>query len=195
MTGDEGNELNRRRRGLALEEAILDAAWSELSTNGYAKFTFETVARLAGTSRPVLYRRWPTRSDLASAAIVRHMKRNPIIVPDLGNLKDELLCAMRKFADRAPPDLMRLVFEMHDDMASGAVNFTDVRFHENPIGDVIARGVARGEVDPERLKPRVLRALPSLVMHEIVVTAQPISNQTITELIDQIFIPLTQLQP
>lgn len=191
MSSDEGNELNRRRRGLALEEAILDAAWLELSTDSYAKFTFETVARLAGTSRPVLYRRWPTRASLASAAIVRHMKRNPIIVPDLGNLKDELQCAMRKFADRAPPSLMRLVFEMHEDMASGEVNFTDARFSENPIGDVIARGVARGEIDPERVKPRVVRALPSLVMHEIVVTAQPISDQAISEIIDQIFIPLT----
>jgi AcrR family transcriptional regulator len=191
LSSDEGNELNRRRRGLALEEAILDAAWLELSTDSYAKFTFETVARLAGTSRPVLYRRWPTRASLASAAIVRHMKRNPIIVPDLGNLKDELQCAMRKFADRAPPSLMRLVFEMHEDMASGEVNFTDARFSENPIGDVIARGVARGEIDPERVKPRVVRALPSLVMHEIVVTAQPISDQAISEIIDQIFIPLT----
>jgi AcrR family transcriptional regulator len=191
LSSDEGNELNRRRRGLALEEAILDAAWLELSTDSYAKFTFETVARLAGTSRPVLYRRWPTRASLASAAIVRHMKRNPIIVPDLGNLKDELQCAMRKFADRAPPSLMRLVFEMHEDMASGEVNFTDARFSENPIGDVIARGVARGEIDPERVKPRVVRTLPSLVMHEIVVTAQPISDQAISEIIDQIFIPLT----
>lgn len=191
MTSDEGNELNRRRRGLALEEAILDAAWSELSTNGYAKFTFETVARLASTSRPVLYRRWPTRASLASSAILRHMKRNPIIVPDLGNLKDELQCAMRKFADRAPPSLMKLVFEMHEDMASGEVNFTDARFSDNPIGDVIARGVARGEIDPERVKTRVMRALPSLVMHEIVVTAQPISDQAIAEIIDQIFIPLT----
>lgn len=191
MTSDEGNELNRRRRGLALEEAILDAAWSELSTNGYAKFTFETVARLASTSRPVLYRRWPTRASLASSAILRHMKRNPIIVPDLGNLKDELQCAMRKFADRAPPSLMKLVFEMHEDMASGEVNFTDARFSDNPIGDVIARGVARGEIDPKRVKTRVMRALPSLVMHEIVVTAQPISDQAIAEIIDQIFIPLT----
>jgi AcrR family transcriptional regulator len=191
LTSDEGNELNRRRRGLALEEAILDAAWSELSTNGYAKFTFETVARLASTSRPVLYRRWPTRASLASSAILRHMKRNPIIVPDLGNLKDELQCAMRKFADRAPPSLMKLVFEMHEDMASGEVNFTDARFSDNPIGDVIARGVARGEIDPKRVKTRVMRALPSLVMHEIVVTAQPISDQAIAEIIDQIFIPLT----
>ncbi|SEJ56338.1 transcriptional repressor C-terminal [Sphingobium sp. AP50] len=86
---------------------------------------------------------------------------------------------------------MKLVFEMHEDMALEEVNFTDARFSENPIGDVIARGVARGEIDPQRLNARVMRVLPSLVMHEIVVTAQPISDQTISAIIDQIFMPLT----
>ncbi|AOF97655.1 putative regulatory protein TetR [Sphingobium sp. RAC03] len=86
---------------------------------------------------------------------------------------------------------MKLVFEMHEDMALDGVNFTDARFSENPIDDVIARGVARGEIDPQRLNDRVMRVLPSLVMHEIVVTAQPISNQTISAIIDQIFMPLT----
>lgn len=102
---------------------------------------------------------------------------------------------MRKFADRAPPSLMKLVFEMHEDMASEEVNFTDARFSDNPIDDVIARGIARGEIVPERLNARVMRVLPSLVMHEIVVTAQPISDETIAAIIDQIFIPLTAPLP
>jgi AcrR family transcriptional regulator len=46
-----------RRRGKALEDAVLDAAWSELLDAGYARFTMETVAARAHTSRPVLYRR------------------------------------------------------------------------------------------------------------------------------------------
>jgi hypothetical protein len=40
-----------------------------------------------------------------------------------------------------------------------------------------------------------MRVLPSLVMHEIVVTAQPISDETIAAIIDQIFIPLTAPLP
>jgi len=54
-----------RRRGKALEDAVLDAAWSELLDGGYASFTMEAVAARAHTSRPVLYRRWPNRADLA----------------------------------------------------------------------------------------------------------------------------------
>jgi hypothetical protein len=47
-----------RRRGDALEHALLDAAWDELQAVGYAGLTIEAVADRAGTSRAVLYRRW-----------------------------------------------------------------------------------------------------------------------------------------
>ena len=57
-----------RRRGEALESALLDAAWDELQAAGYAGLTFEAVADRAGTSRAVLYRRWRNRADLVVAA-------------------------------------------------------------------------------------------------------------------------------
>ena len=47
----------QRRRGPALEEALLDAAWTELTERGYDEMTIDAVAVRAGTSRAVLYRR------------------------------------------------------------------------------------------------------------------------------------------
>jgi AcrR family transcriptional regulator len=184
------DQIVRRRRGPALEEAILDAAWAELATSGYSNFTFEAVVKRAGTSRPVLYRRWPTRASLASAAIIRHAKRNPLIVPDLGNLRDELCLLMRKFADRAPPKLLRLIFEMSEDMAADNASFLDDRFQEDPLKDVIERAIQRGDIDKNRLTLRVLRVPLSLVLHEAVVTVRQISDEAIAEIIDQIFLPL-----
>jgi AcrR family transcriptional regulator len=46
-----------RRRGQALESALLEAAWTELHNVGYAKLTMERVADRAQTSRAVIYRR------------------------------------------------------------------------------------------------------------------------------------------
>jgi len=57
-----------RRRGSALDDALLDAAWAELQEAGYAGLTMEGVAQRAGTSRPVLARRWPNRPQLVIAA-------------------------------------------------------------------------------------------------------------------------------
>lgn len=189
------HQATKRRRGAALEDAILDAAWAELATVGYSGLTFEAVAKRAGTSRPVLYRRWPTRAGLSSAAIERHVKQNPMIVPDLGNVRDELCLLLRKFADRAPPKLLRLIFEMSDDMASERTSFLDARFQENSLKDVIERGVNRGEIDEQRLTPRVLRVPLGLILHDMVLTGKQISDQAISEIVDQVFLPLVMPRP
>src|ERR1700742_3803616 len=96
-----------RRRGSALEEAILDTAWAELSDRGYAGFTMEAVATRAGTSRPVLSRRWPTRAELAVAAIGHYIKKNPISVPELGNVRDELVLLLQKLSERGTSTMMK----------------------------------------------------------------------------------------
>ncbi len=179
-----------RRRGAVLEGAVLDAAWAELASQGYGKFTIDAVARRAGTSRPVLYRRWPTRAGLASAAIVRHTKLNPVTVPDLGNLRDEMCLLLRKFADRAPPNLLRLVFDMSADLTAENTSFADERFREDVTREVIERALRRGEVHESRITPRVLRVPLGLVMHEVLITGRPISDGAIAEIVDDVFLPL-----
>jgi AcrR family transcriptional regulator len=183
-------QIATRRRGAALEDAILDATWFELETGGYSTFTFKAVADRAGTSRPVLYRRWATRASLASAAIVRHVKLHPLSVPDLGDLRDELCMLLRQFADRSPPRLLRLIFEMSEDMAAEGASFMDSRFQEFPLQEILDRALQRGEIDEGQLKPRVVRLPLSLVLHEAVVTMKEISDKAIAEIVDQIFLPL-----
>ena len=76
-------ETRTRRRGAELEQAILDAAWAELCEVGYTALTIEAVAKRAGTSKPVIYRRWPSRAHLVIAAWAR---QQPIetTTPDTG---------------------------------------------------------------------------------------------------------------
>lgn len=179
-----------RRRGAELEDAILAAAWEELANSGYSHFTFEAVAKRAETSRPVLYRRWPTRAGLACAAIVRHIRRNPLNVPDLGDLREEVCLLMRRFADRSPPPQLRLIIEMSEDMAAENTSFMDARFQDAPMQQIIERAIARGEVAREKVTARVLRVPLSLALHEAVVSGRQISDQAISEIVDQIFLPL-----
>lgn len=177
---------------MALEDALLDAAWSELEARGYSDFTFQAVADRADTSRAVLYRRWPTKASIASAAIVRHIKLNPVTVPDLGNFRDEMCLLLRRFSDRAPPRLLGLIFEMSQDMAAEGTSFMDDRFQDFPMKDVIERAIARGDIDKDRLTPRVVRLPFSLVMHEVVITVKQISDEAIAEILDQTFLPLVR---
>lgn len=87
-----------RRRGEVLEEAILHAAWEELSDTGYHHLMMESVATRAGTDKTVLYRRWPNKSALVIAAVRKYLPRFPNEVPNTGNLRDDVVTYLRGIA-------------------------------------------------------------------------------------------------
>src|SRR5262245_41424669 len=83
-----------RRRGAALDEAILRAAADELTASGYGGLTMEKVASRAGTNKNAIYRRWPNRLALGVAAY-RHLAR-AVPLPDTGTLRDDALELLRR---------------------------------------------------------------------------------------------------
>jgi AcrR family transcriptional regulator len=186
-----------RRRGNALDEAILEAAWAELLDGGYAVFTVEAVAERAGTSRPVLSRRWQTRADLAVAAIGSYILKNPISVPDLGNVRDELAILLQKLSDRGMMTLVRVLFSMRDYFVETNSNLDDLRSElrkklgdSRPVDEVLQRGVQRGEIDPNKLTKRIASLPVDLLRHEGFMTLKPIPKAVIAEILDTIFLPL-----
>jgi AcrR family transcriptional regulator len=184
-----------RRRGAALEDAILDAAWAELIERGYTDMTLETVAKRAGTSRPVLHRRWPSRTKLATAALGRYLALNPIEIPDLGSVGAEMSLLLRKLSDRARPDLVRLVFDMMGDLADAKSNLADVRgeiTNGRLIRTILDRGIARGELEPDRLTPRIVSLPTDLARHEMLMTLASLSDDVIREIVEDIFMPLVR---
>src|SRR5437763_1448410 len=58
------SEAPQRKRGAALEDAILEAAYAELSEVGYSAFSVEGVAARARSGKASIYRRWPTKQEL-----------------------------------------------------------------------------------------------------------------------------------
>lgn len=184
-----------RRRGVALEDAILDAAWSEMIERGYAGMTLESVARRAGTSRPVLHRRWPSRLKLATAALAHNIALNPIEIPDLGSVGAEMSLVLRKLSDRARPDMLRLFFDMTEDLTDAKSSFAGVREEVTSgrsIRAILDRGIERGEIDADRLTPRIVALPTDLARHEILMTFKPLSDEVILEIVEEIFLPLVR---
>ena len=58
-----------RPRDVGIDEAVLEAARRHLGAHGYDAMSVVSVADDAGTTRQALYRRWPSKADLATAAI------------------------------------------------------------------------------------------------------------------------------
>jgi AcrR family transcriptional regulator len=186
-----------RRRGRELEDALLDAAWEELTEVGYGRFTFEGVAARAGTSRPVLYRRWPSRSDLAIAAIRRNRWTHPVATPDTGSVREDLVALLRTASTSRSEIAAVLSVQMGEFYSETGKTPADVRADllsgpQQPFGidRVLERGIERGEIDPARLTDRI-RSLPwDLIRHELLMTLQPVPDTTVDEIVDQIFLPL-----
>ncbi len=58
-----------RPRDPEIDAAVLAAARVELAARGYEAMSLVVIAEAAGTTRQALYRRWPSKADLATAAI------------------------------------------------------------------------------------------------------------------------------
>lgn len=68
--GDQKDQPGRGRpMSIELDDAILEAACDVLAKHGYRGFSFDAVAKAAGTTRPAIYRRWDKRNDLLLAAL------------------------------------------------------------------------------------------------------------------------------
>jgi AcrR family transcriptional regulator len=183
-----------RRRGAALEDAILDAAWKELLDQGYTRFTLEAVAKRARTSRPVLTRRWQNRADLAVAAIGNYNKNNPIEVPDLGNVRNELILLLQKLVDRGARTTTKVLLSMNDYFKETNSSIKDLQQKlvcKGEFQEVLERGFARGELDQSKMTRRISSLPLDLIRYEVIMTQRPVSSAVIAEIIDTVFLPLT----
>ena len=93
-----------RPRDPQIDSAVLDATLAVLDGSGYARLTVEEVARRAGTTKPAVYRRWPTRQLLALEAL--RVRLGDVRAPDTGctlcDLDECLKLFVRAFR-RIPP--------------------------------------------------------------------------------------------
>jgi len=188
-----------RRRGKALEDAVLDAAWSELLDGGYASFTMEAVAAHAHTSRPVLYRRWPNRADLAIAAIRHIMHKHPLKIPDTGNVRADLIALLQQFSKERALFAAFISLQMGEYFSETNTSLADLRAsllqgNHSQLDAVLARGVERGEIDRSKLTPRIVSLPVDLLRHEVLMTLKPVPNAVIAGVVDEIFLPLVRSQ-
>jgi AcrR family transcriptional regulator len=185
----------RRRRGAALEEALLEAAWDELRAVGYPRLTLDGVAARAGTSRPVLARRWTNRAELVIAAIRHQHPAAAPVPPDTGTLREDVLTLLRQMSAAVGEIAGVLTFVFADYF--GATGRPPAEIRQQAIAAegsmmavVIERAIERGEIDPGGLTPR-LAALPvDLVRHDLIMNQAPVPDEALIEIVDQIFLPL-----
>lgn len=194
----------RRRRGAALEDAILAAAYDELTEVGYTALTVEAVAARARTGKASIYRRWPTKQELVLEALCAALPTPAECGLELTLDEDvstvqalrQVATVISRILSSPAGDAMRAVKceAMADPELATAV---DERFQAPRRAALLAlleRGVARGEVRPEAVSAQIADVLPAVLAHRVILMREPITEAEVLSIVDDILVPLVTVR-
>jgi len=84
-----------RPREPQTDERILDAALRLMAQQGFVRMSMDMVATEAGVTKPTIYRRWPSKIELAMAALVAYCDVTlPTVV---GDTRTDLITELEHF--------------------------------------------------------------------------------------------------
>lgn len=182
-----------RRRGAALEEAIVAAAIQELRETGYAAMTMDSVARRAGAGKISVYRRWSSRVELAMEAAYR-LIGEPTLPAEPSSLRHDLLAVLRHMAEQmagpAGEALRGIVSESLRDADAARVAQLSRGNSVRMVHEILRRAAERGEpVDPDPAPIRV-QAPSALLQHHFLTHGAPVADGFLVSLVDDVAVPL-----
>jgi AcrR family transcriptional regulator len=102
----------------AITQAIAEAVLAELAEHGYARLSMEAVAKRAGVGKSALYRRWPSKQEMATAVISEATAAQSPPTADTGSLRDDLRATVNALmAWLAHPLFSRILPDLVAEMA------------------------------------------------------------------------------
>jgi AcrR family transcriptional regulator len=155
-----------RPRDPRIDRAVLRATVELLGETGYAELSVDAIARRAGTSKPAIYRRWPSKAHLVHEAVFPIDSGTEL--PDTGTLSGDVSEMVRRTVrilttPAARAALPGLVGEMAADLTLHAALLE--RF-----GGILSRGLtdrlnealARKEIRPDVTAAELTEALAGI---------------------------------
>jgi AcrR family transcriptional regulator len=185
-----------RRRGDALNSAIFKATLDELAEVGYARLTMERVAARAGASKASVYRRWPTRMELALDAVHR-LAPDPTTMPDTGSFREDALAFMRSAADLLAGPAGEALRGLLGDALADPSRTLELRKHSRGTGHrvmqgIVNRAVARGEISSTAVTPLRIDVAQAMLREQFLFHGLPIPDAAIEAIVDELVVPLFQ---
>ncbi|MFJ3925107.1 TetR/AcrR family transcriptional regulator [Streptomyces sp. NPDC090022] len=188
-----------RRRGAELVRAILDAALGQLSTVGWNGLTMEGVAAQARTGKAAVYRRWPSKTDLV-AVVLRAGLPSLGEIPDQGSVREDLILLCRRMRDsmhsRSGQALRSVLHECDSGSAQAfreIIRSVVIDPSAGLVRDLVRRGIERGDVRPDATGDYIADVIPAMMMYRSKVCGSEWEDSDITEMIDQVLVPLLRV--
>jgi AcrR family transcriptional regulator len=152
-----------RPRDSRIDAAVLQATVDLLGQSGYAGLSVDAIAQRAGTSKPAIYRRWPSKAHLVHEAVFPLSDATEL--PDTGALAGDVREMMRRTVlvlttPAARAALPGLVGEMAADLTLHAAlleRFSGIL--ATGMTERLNKAMARNEVRPDVTAAEVTEAL------------------------------------
>lgn len=181
-----------RRRDPARDATILDAALAELAESGFAGMTTDAVAARAGVGKAAMYRRWPSKAELALDALARldGATIDPEALPDTGSLRGDLRAILTQQDDVDDERRLRVMVGLapmlaDDERLAAAITgpWTDAN------RTIIGRAVSRGEIAADTDIETMAAIIPTLVTYRVCIQRLPIPPSYVGMLVDTVLLP------
>lgn len=172
-------------------DAITEAVLDEWTDNGYARISMEAVARRAKVGKSALYRRWPSKQDMAMA-VLGQRSQTAFPAPDTGSLHGDLFAIMQAMhtwltTPRIAPIVADLVAETTRDPDLGAAVETVLRTpHRAQVQAMFENASARGELGPTADPDIVLELIAAIIYWRAIVRPQPLDDTYLHAVINTI---------
>jgi AcrR family transcriptional regulator len=178
---DPGRPLGRPRDARA-DRAILESTLELIAERGVYEFRTEDVAARAGVGKGAIYRRYGSKDELVTAAIAALVSEE-IVVPDTGSTQGDLHVLMREavglyrgsLAARLMPNLVGAMAQKPE--LAHAVREEFLAPRRAALGEVVRRGVERGDLRPDLDVELALDVLGGPLFYRLLVTGGPIDQQ------------------
>ncbi|EEI70967.1 MAG: TetR/AcrR family transcriptional regulator [Lentilactobacillus hilgardii] len=206
----EKTNKTHRRRGKALEDAILDATWQVIHETGYANMTMDDIAKTAHTNKNTIYRRWKTKFDVTTAALRKNVPVKKFTAPDTGSLRGDLIELLAAGVPIVKLIGMKNIKEIARDRLSAVQNarqYSPKKSTEKAkqlstdnlvvqyVMALLNRAYKRGELasDPQTFDVTIMN-LPILLILSRVISESDYNLQTVVFLVDKILLPVFNAQ-
>jgi AcrR family transcriptional regulator len=172
-------------RSARVREAILDAAFGELTDSGYAALSVEAVAARAGVNKTTIYRRWPTLNDLLVDALTT-WSLEALPEPDTGSIETDLLALGRQLAEVLNGGVGRQVaaLVLTAGLRSVQLRQTTRRYFDHQAEratPIVTAAIERGELPANTDADALLTTFRAPLFYRMVTTGDPIDEELITQ--------------
>ncbi len=171
--------------GEAARDTILRATYRLLEDMGYAAVTTDDIAAEARVSKATIYRLWRSKQEIVVDAARMHFGR--VDAPELGSFTAEIHWILEHRAeDYRQPGTLRLVGSLvgaaTSDPQLQAVFVDWVEQLSRAVRQVIQRGIARGDVQPD-VDIFALETIIAGIVARAVIAQQSFSRATVDNVV------------